>query len=294
MKRSGLSHYTVNKAVDHVFRGRTFSPPGELWWGLLTALPATDWGNDPTELTAGDYARKELSPSDSHFLATQGGNLGASSGASGRTQNVFTVLFGQAASDWGTLVGIGIWDAETDGNLIGWAELNDYVTVATDDQVAIPQRDVFIVLNDGCLTDYVENKLIDLLFRNRAWTVPASHYWALFEVDPADAGGGTELAGGGYARVAVTADWVNYRTTQGTVANEASSGKSGRIVLATNVQFPTITNGKTIGAVGLFDASTSGNLLAYGRITLPAHLGGATVGPVFRQGKVAFELRRAA
>ena len=49
-------------------------------------------------------------------------------------------------------------------------------------------------------TDFLENKIIDHMLRNQAYTPPATVYVALFTTATNDAGGGTEVSGGAYAR----------------------------------------------------------------------------------------------
>jgi threonine dehydrogenase-like Zn-dependent dehydrogenase len=74
-------------------------------------------------------------------------------------------------------------------------------------------------------------------------------YVGLYTAAPTDAGGGTQVTGGSYARVSV------------------AFTVSGTGTLCTNsaaVEFAAATaSWGTIVAVGVFDASTSGNLLAW-------------------------------
>jgi hypothetical protein len=102
------------------------------------------------------------------------------------------------------------------------------------------------------LSNYYENKIIDHMFRGQAFTPPATVYLALFTVAPGETGGGTEVSGGGYARKPVT-------------FSAASAGSTSN---SSDIDFGTATaNWGTIVAVGLFDAATGGNLLAYGSLT---------------------------
>jgi hypothetical protein len=55
------------------------------------------------------------------------------------------------------------------------------------------------------MTDYLENKIIDWLFRGQSFVPPGPLYIGLFTAVPTDVGGGTEVTGGGYARAAVGA-----------------------------------------------------------------------------------------
>lgn len=101
-------------------------------------------------------------------------------------------------------------------------------------------------------SDYLENALLNHVFRNTSLTAPASVWLALYTVAPTDAGGGTQVSGAGYARQAITFG--------------APSG--GAIANTSAVSF-TAAGGNygTVIAVGIFDASTAGNLLAWDDIT---------------------------
>lgn len=110
----------------------------------------------------------------------------------------------------------------------------------------------------AAMSDDLENKLINHIFRNTDYARPANIYLALFTAAPSDSGGGTEVSGGSYARQAV--------------ATGASSGwdaASGGATANTGVvTFPTATaDWGTITHVGVFDASTSGNLMFHGALS---------------------------
>jgi hypothetical protein len=109
----------------------------------------------------------------------------------------------------------------------------------------------------GGKSDFLELELLDHVLGNAAYTAPATVYLALFTAAPSDAGGGTEVATGSYARKAVTNNATNWpAATSGTkTLNVAQS-----FVAAT-------ANWGTITHFGIFDASTSGNLLYWGTIT---------------------------
>lgn len=101
-------------------------------------------------------------------------------------------------------------------------------------------------------SDYLENALLNHVFRNTALTAPTTVYLALYTAAPTDAGGGTQVSGGGYARQAITF---------GAPAGGAISNTSAVSFTATGANFGTIV------AVGIFDTLTVGNLLAWDDIT---------------------------
>ena len=112
-------------------------------------------------------------------------------------------------------------------------------------------------------SNYLETEILDHVFAGAAYTAPSTKYLGLFTSAPGEAGGGTEVSGGGYARQTVA-----FTTSGNTTSNNAA------------VEFPTATaNYGTVTHVGVFDASTSGNLMAYA--TLSSSKAIAT-GDVFR------------
>ena len=97
-------------------------------------------------------------------------------------------------------------------------------------------------------TDYLEDKIIDHMLRNQAYTPPATVYVGLFTAAPSDAGGGTEVTGGSYARQTVT-------------LSAASGGASSN---SADITFPQATaDWGTIGWCALFDAVSGGNMLMW-------------------------------
>lgn len=112
------------------------------------------------------------------------------------------------------------------------------------------------------LSDYLENKLIDHVFRGQAYTAPATIYVALYTSACSDAAGGTEVTGGSYARAAVTSSLANWAGTQAAASTTASTGTSGTTSNNGVITFSTPTAGwGAVTHVGLVDALTGGNLL---------------------------------
>jgi hypothetical protein len=111
----------------------------------------------------------------------------------------------------------------------------------------------------GSFSDYLEAKVLDHVFGATTYTPPATVYFALFTAAPSDSGGGTEVTGGAYARKSVTNNTTNWANSTGTTSTKA---------LAVAQAFATASgaNWGTITHFGIFDASTSGNLLVWGAL----------------------------
>ncbi len=115
-------------------------------------------------------------------------------------------------------------------------------------------------------SDYLEDKVLEHVFGGNAYSAPSTLHVALYTSAPSDTGGGTEVSGGGYVRKTST---FNVSGTNPTTATNAAA-----------IEYPTATaNYGTVVAVGIFDASSSGNLLAYANLTASKVV---STGDVFR------------
>lgn len=104
------------------------------------------------------------------------------------------------------------------------------------------------------MSDYLEAAIVNHIFRGTSFAAPTTLYVALYTAAPTDAGGGTEVTGGSYARVAVTCNTTNWGApgTNGTTSNSNA------------ITFPTATaNWGNVVAVAFFDAASGGNMLIW-------------------------------
>lgn len=106
----------------------------------------------------------------------------------------------------------------------------------------------------AAISDYLEEKYLNMM-RGTAFTAPSAVYLALFTAAPSDSGGGTEVSGNAYARQAITF--------------AAASNPAGTMTTSATIDFPTATPSGwgTITHMGIFDASSAGNLLWHGALT---------------------------
>ena len=103
----------------------------------------------------------------------------------------------------------------------------------------------------SAMSNYLENALVNATLRNTTYTSPATVYVGLYTSDPTDAGSGTEVSGGSYAR-------------QSAAFAAPSNGASAT---SADVTFPQGTgNWGTVAYFGILDASSSGNLMYHGAL----------------------------
>lgn len=107
-------------------------------------------------------------------------------------------------------------------------------------------------------TDYLEDALLNHILRNVAYTSPTTVYAALFTTATTEAGGGTEVAGGGYARQAVTF----------AVPTGGSTSNSAPVTFG-----PATAAWGTVTHFAIMDAVSGGNMLIHNALTTPKTIG---------------------
>lgn len=121
----------------------------------------------------------------------------------------------------------------------------------------------------AAMTDYLENKIIDWLFRGQTFTPPAGLHMGLLTAAPSDSAAGTEVSGNGYARVNLAPTLANWAGTQAAGSTTASTGNTGTTSNNSAVNFPTPTaSWGTVTHFAIYDAASAGNMLFYGALTI--------------------------
>ena len=151
------------------------------------------------------------------------------------------------------------------------------------------------------MSDFLENKIIDFLFRGQALgitgatagagTGPTNLYIGLYTANPTDTGGGTEVTGGAYARVTLASTLANWAGTQAAASTVASTGTTGTTSNNTIITFPSPTaNWGTVTGFGIFDASTGGNLLIWGALTINKTVNNGDAAPTFTAASLSIQI----
>lgn len=107
-------------------------------------------------------------------------------------------------------------------------------------------------------SDALEEQVLTHLFRTAPWSKPTTLYVALFTAAPNDAGGGTEVSGGSYARVQRNPGDANW---------SAPTGGNGQTSNVAAIDFGTASaSWGTITHFGIMSASTGGTLWVWGAL----------------------------
>lgn len=101
-------------------------------------------------------------------------------------------------------------------------------------------------------TNYLENGLLNKMFRQTAFTVPDGYIGLLTVITDGEAGTVTEATYTGYARVAMTSSNFGTASTTGAITNTAI------ISFGTNS-----STSQTAVGIGVWDAASAGNLIYY-------------------------------
>lgn len=113
---TGFTDYTSQGVLNHITgRAAIFAKP-TAYVALFTAMGG-DGGTGFTEVSGGGYARVQTASGDWNGASGSGPSL---------TSNAQAITFPQATADWGTVVGFGLYDAPSGGNLMDFDWLGNY------------------------------------------------------------------------------------------------------------------------------------------------------------------------
>jgi hypothetical protein len=241
-----LSDYSELELLDHVFNA-AYSPAATVYLALCTADP-TDAGTGASMnecADSGSYARKAIT-----FGAANARSI-AQSG---------TVTFDAATGSWGTASHWAIVDSGTHGagNMLAHGSLSESKSIVSGNTPSVASGQVTVSFSAGEISTYLANKLLDLMFRNQAYSKPATHV-ALAVSALADADTditAKECSGTSYARVQVNINGGSSPTWD--------LAASGALDNTHAITFPAAGGSwSTIVGVGICDAASGGNLLFY-------------------------------
>ena len=114
-------------------------------------------------------------------------------------------------------------------------------------------------------SNFLETELLDHVFTNSAYTAPSTLYLSLHTANPDEDASGTEVSTSGTAYVRQSGSFTvsgNTATTDAAIEYATATADYG-----------------TVSHVAIWDAETSGNMLAYAALTTPKAI---STGDVFR------------
>lgn len=221
------------------------------------------------------YDRVTVARTLTAWCGTQGaGTTLPSTGTSHQTSNNAAIDFGTVGlSNAQVISHIGLFIPDSsDGQLFAVAQLDVPLSVSEGDPVSFPAGSVKWTLGlTGGLSDYLANKLIDLVWRGEDYEMPASMYAALLLSAPTNAGGGIEVSAVSYARAEIQGhEWA---LSDGELSN------------GVDIQFPSPTaDWGTVTHHAFWDAPTLGNMLFWAPLDTPRSVVAGGTAPKFGVG----------
>ncbi len=228
-----LGTYGANKILDHV-TGRAVWTMPSVYVSIHDGAPGLGGAN---EHSYSGYVRKQ---------PATGWNA-ASTGVP--ATNDGDITFDEVPAGGITVTHVGIWDAETSGNFIfGFSIPTRNFPAGTTPKIL--DEAIEIIAQDN-FSDYLKPLIVNHMLGASAYTMPWSVYLAVIVV------GGSEFAGGGYARSETAFD----------------AAASKEIANADEEDYGTASGDLgTTEEWRLYDASSSGNVLVFGEWDSPAEV----------------------
>ena len=198
-----MTNYYEEKILN-VFKGVSATAPANMYLGLLTVLPTGN--SDGTEISYSGYARQRVTfdaPSkNSELYGT--GKVG--------TKNSANIRFPEASVNVGNVVGVGVYDSLSGGNLYLYVPNAEALPVGAGQQPEIQAGNITL-WSDGNFSEDFAKQMINLLRGNTITGLPA--YIGLSYQ-------GTELTGDNYSRKKITfGDIAQGSNNQATMKNNS-------------------------------------------------------------------------
>lgn len=240
---ANLTDYAENLIAAHYFGDSAFPKPSNLHAALFTTTP-NDAGSGGTETTYTNYARQSVAPGASNWT------IGAAASGVVVVENAAAITFPAPGSGPVTLVGFGLYDASSGGNLIAAKALN--ASVEVDDggpAIEIAAGDLTITVTAE--TNYMADSIAKLIFSSLTNTQPANLYLLLQSVMPDAAGAGGTIITGSAVGVGPGTDKWNMPSGGAGIVSNAEVITTGE---------PASTPVTAVG-VTIRDATSGGNIL---------------------------------
>jgi hypothetical protein len=127
-----FTNYSENLVLTYLMTSGSAARPTAWFVGLFTAAPGETGGG--TEVSGTGYVRKAGT-----FVVAGTDPTTAS--------NNPVIEFDEALAPWGTVTHIGVFDAVTAGNMLGYADLEESKQIGTGDVFRIPVGDLKVTLD---------------------------------------------------------------------------------------------------------------------------------------------------
>lgn len=130
------------RLLDSVFGNAALTVPATVYFALFLTIP-DDSGASGNEVTGNGYARVAIGNNTGNFA-----NATTSAGFVTSKWNSVAINFpADTTADWGQVIGLGMFDAATSGNLLWVADITPYRTIQVGDTASVPATSLSITLD---------------------------------------------------------------------------------------------------------------------------------------------------
>lgn len=137
-----MSTLEERRILDAVFGGQTLTLGATVYFGLFLSLP-DDSGATGLEVSGNGYARVPIANTTVSFA-----NATTSAGFVTSKWNAVAINFNQdITSDWGQVIGLGVFDALSSGNMLWLADITPFRTIQVGDTASVPATSLSITLD---------------------------------------------------------------------------------------------------------------------------------------------------
>lgn len=247
MANGGLTVYSKNKYLDHIFGGvpkGTHSPHIG-----FTVSTSNEYGPG-SEPTIGNYSRIALLPVHSSPVTI------------GRWENSVDLDTPMATDMWGYIVGAALFDSAIGGNCLVYWDLASTELVKKNGRLTLLAGALQHEFIGGLLSKYTQNLILEDLYRQTTIPVFPTLYHASYKTAATMASPGTEPSAGNYARVPL----ANNTSVWQTAVNGSKYNKMEHLYPQASADWGTLTHN------GLHTEATGGIYIAggvYGSATVP-------------------------
>jgi hypothetical protein len=128
---TGKGNHFAQATLDAWLGGTALTIPATWYAALLTTNPSDDDATAEVEVSGGSYARIAITNNATNFPAST-----IVAHVATKT-NGTAIDWGTASANWGTIVGVALYDASTGGNLGYWGPLSASKTVNLGDSFKV-------------------------------------------------------------------------------------------------------------------------------------------------------------
>lgn len=139
---STMTTLQERRFLDALFGNLALTVPATVFFGLFLSLP-DDSGATGNEVTGNGYARTAIANSTVSFAnATSAANFVTS-----KWNSVAINFAADVTADWGQVIGLGVFDAITAGNLLWLADITPFRTIQVGDTASVPSTSLQMTLD---------------------------------------------------------------------------------------------------------------------------------------------------